>query len=159
MAADCTFAGSCMCGGLQIRASPGQPEEWQNSRIPGSYVRHAAGQQHSGSVHGWRRIDDSHATFPNIPMSRLNMTFSASSSLVQADVRWLAGLALRGLLKSGLDKLKDGGSCCSSLHEVSLGLEGVSLPIPKPADLEQMWADDATLDLDNVLERHALQRQ
>ncbi|CAE7480131.1 Tis11 [Symbiodinium pilosum] len=62
------------------------------------------------------------------------------------DMGMLTGLAPAGFRKTSLAKPKDGDSRRSSLSEVSLGLEGVSLPIPKAADLEQMWAaDEATM--------------
>ena len=62
------------------------------------------------------------------------------------DMGMLAGLAPPSMCKSGLDNLKGGDSRRSSLSEVSLGMEGVSLPIPKIASLEQKWAaDDATV--------------
>ena len=62
------------------------------------------------------------------------------------DMGPMAGLASHGLRSFNHTKTADGDSRRSSLSETSLGLERISLPIPKAADLEQMWAaDDATV--------------
>ena len=62
------------------------------------------------------------------------------------DMGMMAGLATHGPCRSNIAEPMKGDSRRSSLSEISLGVEPVSLPIPKAADPEQMWAaDDATV--------------
>ncbi|CAE7327859.1 unnamed protein product [Symbiodinium natans] len=90
-----------------------------------------------------------------VPMPQLGQTRPALQDLGSIpclrpppgiDDMGMIGLEPHGLRWSSLKVDMDRDSCRSSLSELSLGLECAPLPIPKAADLEQMWAaDDATV--------------